>query len=172
MGWPEPLRTVTSWSRIVRQTANSPLNRVGTVVLIVTVLAILPIAAGASLPDPTWIAGLYDAADGDDVVALVRETAAQGHGPTYRLVALLRSSEELTTRPAASYETSQSPQSTRSSPQPSSQSTRGPPRPSHLGITTALLTASRPACFNRHCFTSCVPGPGFPLPHSIPTLVV
>ncbi|HKB26381.1 MAG TPA: hypothetical protein VKG64_15195 [Methylomirabilota bacterium] len=30
-----------------------------------------PVAAAASVPDPSWIGGLYDGADGDELVALV-----------------------------------------------------------------------------------------------------
>jgi len=39
--------------------------------LIVLVLAALPALAYASPPDPSWIPGLYDDADYDDVVGLV-----------------------------------------------------------------------------------------------------
>src|SRR5262249_33586805 len=42
--------------------------------LVVTLILIAPIAF-ASPPDPSWIAGIYDGADGDDVVTLVYETA-------------------------------------------------------------------------------------------------
>jgi hypothetical protein len=42
-----------------------------------------PLAAAASLPDPTWIRGMYDGADSDDLVALVWELA-----PGAMLVAL------------------------------------------------------------------------------------
>src|SRR5262252_4160037 len=42
--------------------------------IVVTLILIAPIAF-ASPPDPSWIAGIYDGADGDDVVALVYETA-------------------------------------------------------------------------------------------------
>lgn len=44
--------------------------------LLVLVMAGLPPLAHASAPDPSWIAGIYDNADGDDVVALI--TAASG----------------------------------------------------------------------------------------------
>jgi hypothetical protein len=43
--------------------------------LVVALILLLPIAF-ASPPDPSWIAGLYDGADGDDIVTLVYETAA------------------------------------------------------------------------------------------------
>jgi len=42
--------------------------------IIVALILIAPIAF-ASPPDPSWIAGVYDGADGDDVVTLVYETA-------------------------------------------------------------------------------------------------
>jgi len=43
---------------------------------VVMVLILLPAVAFASPPDPSWIAGIYDAADGDDIVSLVYETSA------------------------------------------------------------------------------------------------
>ena len=43
---------------------------------IVVALILLPTIAFASPPDPSWIAGIYDGADGDDIVMLVYETAA------------------------------------------------------------------------------------------------
>src|SRR5215813_11931472 len=42
----------------------------------IVVLILLPAIAFASPPDPSWSAGFYDGADGDDVVALVYEMAA------------------------------------------------------------------------------------------------
>lgn len=43
---------------------------------IVLALILLPSIAFASPPDPSWIAGFYDGADGDDIVSLVYETSA------------------------------------------------------------------------------------------------
>ena len=43
---------------------------------IVLALMLLPPLAFASPPDPSWVAGFYDGADGDDVVSLVYETSA------------------------------------------------------------------------------------------------
>ena len=43
---------------------------------IVLALILLPLLAFASPPDPSWVAGFYDDADGDDVVSLVYETSA------------------------------------------------------------------------------------------------
>jgi hypothetical protein len=42
----------------------------------VLALILLPAIAFASPPDPSWVAGIYDGADGDDVVSLVYETSA------------------------------------------------------------------------------------------------
>ena len=39
-------------------------------------LILLPTLGFASPPDPPWIAGIYDGADGDDIVNLVYDTAA------------------------------------------------------------------------------------------------
>ena len=36
----------------------------------------LPLLARASLPDPTWLPGIYDNADYDDVIGLLTDTAA------------------------------------------------------------------------------------------------
>ena len=43
---------------------------------IVLVLILLPVIAFAIPVDPSWIAGVYDDADGDDIVSLVYETSA------------------------------------------------------------------------------------------------
>ena len=51
-------------------------HSIATALPIVLVLIILPSIAFASPPDPSWIAGFYDGADGDDVVSLVYETSA------------------------------------------------------------------------------------------------
>ena len=51
---------------------------------IVLALMLLPPLAFASPPDPSWVAGFYDGADGDDVVSLVYETsAANAPGPSH-----------------------------------------------------------------------------------------
>src|SRR5215831_16595935 len=52
-------------------------TRVSSVLLpVVLALILLPKIAFASPPDPSWIAGIYDGADGDDVVNLVYENSA------------------------------------------------------------------------------------------------
>src|SRR5215470_3150825 len=49
---------------------------ISTCLPIVVALILLPTIAFASPPDPSWIAGIYDDADGDDIVSLVYETSA------------------------------------------------------------------------------------------------
>jgi hypothetical protein len=51
------------------------LTRLFNLVLIATLVALTP-AAFASPPDPTWIAGLYDNGDHDDVILLVTSTSS------------------------------------------------------------------------------------------------
>jgi hypothetical protein len=41
---------------------------------IVVALILLPPSAFASPPDPSWVSGIYDGADGDDIVSLVYDT--------------------------------------------------------------------------------------------------
>jgi hypothetical protein len=62
--WPE---WILSRMRLLR------LLRIG---LILVVPATLPALAYASPPDPSWIQGVYDDADGDDVIALTLSAAA------------------------------------------------------------------------------------------------
>ena len=59
---PEPSRSI--WRAIL------------TLLPIAPTLILLPAIAFASPPDPSWIAGIYDGADGDDIVNLVYETLA------------------------------------------------------------------------------------------------
>ena len=61
---------------------------IAVLLLIVPVLILLPTIAFASPPDPSWIAGIYDGADGDDIVMLVYETAA-ADAPTVTDMSLL-----------------------------------------------------------------------------------
>ena len=70
----------------------------------VIVLGLLPIAAAASPSDPTWIAGIYDEADGDDVVALVADTVACKNDDTHTLLWLVCLPDELTSPTASAYE--------------------------------------------------------------------
>src|SRR5215472_4131976 len=54
----------------------------------IVALILLPAIAFASPTDPSWIAGIYDGADGDDIVSLVDDTlvahAADGSHITAR----------------------------------------------------------------------------------------
>jgi hypothetical protein len=109
-------------------------SRTSAVVLVVAALVILPIAASVSPFDPTWIEGIYDAADRDDVVMIVTwssvaacsrirpttlgsETVASGRGPANDLVSPLRSFEEIVPHPGERYDSARSSQSTRGPPQ-------------------------------------------------------
>ena len=49
-----------------------------TALLLLSSLVALPALAFASVPDPTWIAGLYDGADADDVILAVTSADALG----------------------------------------------------------------------------------------------
>lgn len=53
------------------------LKRILLAVLVLTLVSALPALAPASPPDPSWIPGLYDDGDFDDVVTLV--VAGTGH---------------------------------------------------------------------------------------------
>jgi len=52
---------------------------------IVLALILLPVIAWAIPVDPSWIAGIYDDADGDDIVSLVSETSAANTAPPSHL---------------------------------------------------------------------------------------
>ena len=56
-------------SRSVRQAIAAALP-------VVLALILLPPLAFASPPDPSWVAGFYDGADGDDIVSLIYDTSA------------------------------------------------------------------------------------------------
>ena len=60
---------------------------------VVVALFLLPAIAFASPPDQLWIAGIYDGADGDDIVTLVYETAGVEAATTRPVPLLPRSSE-------------------------------------------------------------------------------
>ena len=83
---------------------------------IVVALILLPAIAFASPPDQLWIAGIYDGADGDDIVTLVYETAGVEAAWTRPVPLLPRSSEMLlVSDPSAIHSL------------PACQSTRAPP---------------------------------------------
>ena len=54
-------------------TRSEPVNLI---LSIAVALVLLPAIAFASPPDPSWIVGIYDDADGDDIVTLIAQTAA------------------------------------------------------------------------------------------------
>src|SRR5215469_8512051 len=62
--------------RIAAVRSNVGIGRATLDLLLMIALAFLPIAAAATPPDPTWIQGIYDEADGDHVVALVDDIVA------------------------------------------------------------------------------------------------
>ena len=87
-----------SGSRPRHQTPSAALfccaNRVSSTLLpVVLALIVLPAVAFASPPDPSWIAGIYDGADGDDIVTLVYETAGVEAASIRPVPPLPRSSE-------------------------------------------------------------------------------
>lgn len=55
------------------------LARAWRIVFVAVALAAIPVLAAASPPDPTWIGGIYDAADGDEIVTLIGDQAGS-HG--------------------------------------------------------------------------------------------
>ena len=59
-----------------REPSCSVRRAIATSLPIALALILLPSIAFASPPDPLWIAGFYDGADGDDVVSLVYETSS------------------------------------------------------------------------------------------------
>lgn len=62
---------------------------------LVGVLILLPSIAFATVPDPMWVPGIYDALDGDDVVSVITETAASQVEISYLLRAAVLSEEAL-----------------------------------------------------------------------------
>src|SRR5258705_10487621 len=50
--------------------------RRGLVLVLLASCGTLPLLAHASPPDPTWLPGIYDNADYDDVIGLLTDTAA------------------------------------------------------------------------------------------------
>jgi hypothetical protein len=53
-------------------------TRLGALLILIAIAALTPLAH-ASPPDPTWVAGLWDDGDHDDVILLVCATAAAVH---------------------------------------------------------------------------------------------
>ena len=68
-----------SWPRQPMSPTRPPCSLKGTpsaFLPVIVAVILLPAVAFASPPDPSWIAGIYDGADGDDIVNLVYETSA------------------------------------------------------------------------------------------------
>src|SRR5262252_7439107 len=106
--------------------------------IVVTLILIAPIAF-ASPPDPSWIAGIYDGADGDDVVTLVYETAGVEAVSLGSILPLPRASNvSLASGPAAVHGF------------PLHQFTRGPPSPSTLMICDVRSRLRQLATFHAH----------------------
>ena len=99
----------------------------------VALILIAPIAL-ASPPDPLWVAGIYDGADGDDVVSLVYDTAGVEAVPLGSVLPLLGSS---TVVPVSSPGTIHA--------FPLHQFPRGPPFSSSLIVSDVFSRLRRPA---------------------------
>ena len=56
------------------------LIRTGGLFLLVAATSFMPTLAAAMSPDQTWMAGIYDAADLDDLVTLISDLCASGSG--------------------------------------------------------------------------------------------
>src|SRR5437870_10579457 len=56
---------------LLELSAAVPRRRAGFVTVFVALVVLAPVIAAADVPDPTWIGGFYDGADGDELGALV-----------------------------------------------------------------------------------------------------
>jgi hypothetical protein len=100
--------------------------------IVVVLILIVPFAL-ANPPDPSSIAGIYDGADGDDVVTLVYETAGVEAVSLGSVLPLPRSSNvSLVSGPGTIHGL------------PRQQITRGPPSPSTLIIYDVAITSPTP----------------------------
>ena len=100
---------------------------------VVMLILILPFAL-ATHPDPSWIAGVYDGADGDDVVTLVYETAGVE-------AVSLRSDLSL---PCSSIGSSYQDPALSMACLPRERITRGPPAPFALTVYDVAITSPIP----------------------------
>ena len=66
--------------------------------LILPLVAAKPIAF-ASPPDPLWLAGVYDGADGDDAVTLILDRAGSDHVARGEILALAAPAQPVTIGP-------------------------------------------------------------------------
>jgi hypothetical protein len=99
----------------------------GLFLLAVATLLTPPLAA-AMPPDQTWIAGIYDAADLDDLVTLIANLCAPGNGHSHEVSPLLGWPEEPVSLDLSEYESVGS-----------SVSARGPP---HVWSTDVIFASN------------------------------
>ena len=50
-------------------------RRAAFALLFTALVVVAPVIAAANVPDPTWVGGFYDGADGDELLALVWDQA-------------------------------------------------------------------------------------------------
>src|SRR5215831_10655851 len=125
--------------------------RLATFPFIVVPLILIAPMAFASPPDPAWIAGIYDGADGDDVVTLVYETAGVAAASLESFLPLPRASTvSLASGPGAVHGF------------PLHQFTRGPPSPSTPIICDVGSRLQQLARFHAHTTLRSVAPPSDP----------
>jgi hypothetical protein len=71
------------------------MTRANSILLVAITLALLPAIAFSSPPDPSWIVGIYDGADADDIVTLITETPIASDATLFHVSPPLCSSETL-----------------------------------------------------------------------------
>ena len=72
----EALRLVSAAAVVTAEPSPSMRRAISISLPIVLALILLPVIALAIPADPSWIAGVYDGADGDDILNLICETSA------------------------------------------------------------------------------------------------
>src|SRR5215469_7597491 len=107
------------------------LIRTGGLFLLVAATSFMPALAGAMSPDQTWMAGIYDAADLDDLVTLMSDLCASGSGLSHECSLPLCLTEERLGPECWEYEMFDS-----------CSSVRGPPQ--DLSTQAILSIAARP----------------------------
>ena len=103
------------------------------IVLVAMVLALIPFFAAASPPDPTWIGGIYDAADGDEIITLIGDQASSNGVAVYVIG-----------RPIELRQALLQPEPCAAQGFSSLRLTRGPPPRPCTSITTPPLLTARP----------------------------
>lgn len=68
--------------RIVRRSAQQPFLMVIALFLMATFVAMIPFTYASAI-DPTWLNGIYDDADYDEIVRLLTETSGVGTNPVH-----------------------------------------------------------------------------------------